>query len=213
MGIIGDIKSIFKKDAKLFLYVNVFYFGLVIVGALIAFAYPQAQLFMFNAAGQSYSAGSVNPLAGIGAAYTSGNVAYAAAVTFVTNLLLGTLVEITAISLVFPPWTLLIGAFRALLWSVMLVIPIPGIYPLANALPHYLTMLLEGEAYVVAIFAATRGIVAIGWPQKFGTDSRLKAYWKSIVDNAKLILVVIVLLAIAAIYEAWEVMYFADILK
>ncbi len=213
MGIYSDIKTIFKKDRKLFLYVNVFYFGLVFVGALIALAYPEAQLFLFNSAGQAFSSGGGSPLSSVGEAYMSGSVLYAAAVTFITNFLMGTLLEITIPSLIVPVWALLMGAIRALLWGIMLVIPVPGLYPLANALPHYLTMLLEGEAYVVAIFAATRGAVALINPEAFGTGSRLKAYWKSIVDNAKLMLVVIALLAIAAIYEAWEVMYFAGILK
>jgi hypothetical protein len=210
MKLIDDIKGIFIEDKKLFLLTNAFYFGLVIVGALIAMAAPQAQRALFDLAGSGLSSG---PLSSVGDAYLSGNVLYATAITFVTNLLLGTLIEITIPSLVFPPWALFMGFVRSLMWGIMLVVPIEGLYPIGKALPHYLTLLIEGEAYVVAIFACVRQIKAIVKPQCFGTDDRLKAYIRSIIDNGKLLLVVVLLLAMAALYEAWEVMYFAGILK
>lgn len=210
MKLVNDIKKIFIKDWKLFLGTNVFYFGLVLIGALIAIADPGIQRALFELAGAGLSSG---PLSSLGSAYQSGNVLYAAAVTFITNLLLGTLIEITIPSLIFPPWALLMGLIRSLMWGIMLIVPVEGLYPLNTALPHYLTLVLEGEAYVVAIFACVRQIKALVKPQAFGTDDRLKAYFKSIVDNGRLLLVVILLLAIAALYEAWEVMYFAGIIK
>ena len=105
------------------------------------------------------------------------------------------------------------GLIRSLMWGIMLVVPMEGIYPFGRALPHYLTLLLEGEAYVVAIFACVRQIKAIFKPKDFGTESRPKAYLQAILDNGKLLLVVALLLAISALYEAWEVMYFAGIIK
>ncbi|HEY3422405.1 MAG TPA: hypothetical protein VGK13_04540 [Methanocellaceae archaeon] len=210
MKLINDIISIFKKDWKLFLATNAFYFGLLVIGALIALADPQVQRSLFTLAGAGLSSG---PLSSVGNAYHSGSVPYAAAVTFVTNLLLGTLVEITIPSLIFPPWALFMGLIRSLMWGIMLVVPVEGLYPLGRALPHYLTLLLEGEAYVVAIFACMRQIKALLKPQDFGTDSRWKAYLRSILDNGKLLLVVALLLAVSALYEAWEVMYFAGIIK
>jgi hypothetical protein len=209
MGVYDDIKSIFKKDLKLFAIVNIIYFGMVIVGAVIALAYPDLQLSMIKAAGQSFGSGGL--LGGVGDAYSAGNIPMAALLTFVTNFFLGTLIQIVIPSLIIPFWALLMGAFRALLWGVMLVIPVPGVLPLERLAPHYLTILLEGEAYVVAIFACTRGLFALMDPKSFGTDSRMRAYWLSIKDNGKLLLVVIALLAVAAAYEAWEVTFFAGL--
>jgi hypothetical protein len=208
--IISDIREIFTKDLKLFLLTNVFYFGLLLIGALIALADPQIQRSLYDLAGSGLNSG---PLSSVGSAYHSGSVPYAAAVTFITNLVVGTLVEITIPSLIFPPWALFMGLVRSLMWGIMLVVPVEGLYPLGRALPHYLTLLLEGEAYVVAIFACVRQIKALVKPQDFGTDSRSKAYLRSILDNGRLLLVVALLLAISALYEAWEVMYFAGIIK
>jgi hypothetical protein len=209
MGLLRDIKGIFKKDFKLFAAINVIYFGTVIVGAIIALAMPDLQMSLIMAAGQTFGSGS--PLGGVGEAYMSGNIAVAAVYTFITNFFLGTLAALTIPSLILPFWAVLMGAYRALLWGIMLVIPVPGIMPLSTVAPHYLTILLEGEAYIVAIFACTRGLVALFKPKNFGTDSRLKAYWQSIKDNGKLLLIVIALLAVAAVYEAWEVTFFAGL--
>jgi hypothetical protein len=97
MKLVNDIREIFTKDKKLFLLTNAYYFGIVILGALIAIAYPQAQLFMLNAAQVGLSTG---PMSSVGSAYTSGDVLYAAAVTFVTNMFFGTIAEITLPSLI-----------------------------------------------------------------------------------------------------------------
>lgn len=209
MGLFSDIKDIFKKDLKLFVIINIIYFGTVILGAVIALAMPDLQMSLIMAAGQTFGSGS--PLGGVGEAYLSGNIAMAALYTFITNFFLGTLAALTIPSLILPFWAVLMGAYRALLWGIMLIIPVPGVLPLSTVVPHYLTILLEGEAYIVAIFACTRGLVALIRPKNFGMDSRLKAYWQSIKDNGKLLLIVIALLAVAAVYEAWEVTFFAGL--
>lgn len=210
MNPLNDVLNILKKDWKLLALVNVFYFGLVLIGAIIAIAYPQAQMDLIATTDQGFSEG---PLSSVGEAYGSGNVLQAAAVTFAVNLIIGTLAVITIPSLIFPPWAIFMGAVRSLMWGIMLVVPVPGILPIDRALPHYITLLIEGEAYVVAIFACVRQIVAIFRPKDFGADSRLKAYVNAVIDNVRLLIVVAILLAVAALYEAWEVMFFAGILS
>jgi len=210
MKLINDIREIFAKDKKLFLLTNAYYFGLVILGALSALAFPQAQRYMLDMVQTGLSSG---PLSSLGSAYTSGNVLYAAAVTFVTNLFLGTIVEITIPSLIIPVWAPIMGLIRALMWGIMLIVPVPGVLPWNNVVPHYLTILLEGEAYVVAIFACLRQIKVLFKLGSIPKEQRLKAYLATIVDNLKLLAVVALILAVAALYEAWEVMFFAGILK
>jgi hypothetical protein len=210
MKLVKDIKEIFAKDKKLFLLTNAYYFGLVILGALVALAFPQAQRYMLDLAQTGLSSG---PMSGIGSAYTSGDVLYAAFVTFITNLFLGTIVEITIPSLIIPFWAPFMGLIRALMWGVMLIVPVPGVLPWTSVVPHYLTILLEGEAYVVAIFACLRQIKVLYKMGSIPKGQRLKAYLMALADNIKLLAVVALILAIAALYEAWEVMYFAGIIK
>ncbi len=210
MKLVNDIREIFSKDRKLFLVTNAYYFGFVIVGAIVAPAFPQAQQYLL---GMTTAGLNTGPLSTLTDAYLSGNVLYAAAATFVTNLLVGTLAVITVPSLIIPIWAPFMGMVRALMWGLMLVIPVPGVLPLERVLPHYLTMLIEGEAYVVAIFACLRQVKVLMKLGSIPPEQRLKAYWGSIVDNVKLLPVVAILLAVAALYEAWEVMFFAGIIK
>ncbi|WP_174590421.1 hypothetical protein [Methanocella conradii] len=210
MKLFNDIKEILIKDKKLLLLTNAYYFGLVIAGAIIALIFPQAQLYMLDMAQTGLSSG---PLSGVASAYISGNVLYAAAVTFVTNLFLGTIIEITLPSLIIPIWAPIMGLIRALMWGIMLIVPVPGVLPFKNLLPHYITILLEGEAYVVAIFACLRQVKVLLGLGSMPKEQRLKAYLKAIVDNVKLLAMVALILAVAALYEAWEVMFFAGILK
>lgn len=209
MRLLEDIKEIFRKDWKLFVALNCIYFGAIILGALIAVAYPDAQMTMITAAGQTY--GSEGVYASVGDAYTSGNVVMAAIVTFLVNFIPGTLLMIILPSLVLPFWALLFCTFRAMIWGVMLVVPVPDVLPLSSLAPHYLTLVLEGEAYIVAMFACTRGLIALLKPKAFGADSRLQAYKQSILDTGKLLLVVALILAVAATYEAIEVIAVASI--
>ena len=213
MGLLKDIADIFRKDRKLFLYVNAYYFGLVLLGALIALAFPGAQVFLINTAGNILGGGALDPFSVIGEVYRSGNVLEAAGVTFIYNLVLGTLVEITIPSLVIPFWAPFIGAVRAVEWGIMLIIPVPGLLPLQRAVPHYLTIILEGEAYVVAIFACLRQAKVLLRLESIPADRRIKEYLAAMADNLKLLPVVALLLALSALYEAWEVMFFAGVIK
>ncbi len=208
MKIINDIREIFRKDKKLFILVNVFYFGVMLLGAAIALMSPQSQVEMLTATRQELSTGPFSPVTG---AYVSGDMLSAASITFAMNYALGTLGTITLPSLVIPIWAPIMGGIRSLAWGIMILVPVEGLYPVNIALPHYLTLLLEGEAYAIAIFACLRQVKALLRPRDFGTDSRLKAYAASIIDNARLQLVVIPILAVAALYEGWEVIFFAGL--
>jgi len=205
MGLRSDIVSIYKQDWKLFIGINIFYFGMVLIGAIIALISPATQGYLISLSSKGLSTG---PFSTVGQAYMSGAILYAAMVTFVFNFFVGTLAYITIPSIVVAPWALLLGMIRALMWGIMLVVPY-GSLTISRLVPHYLTMLLEGEGYIVAIFASVRQLVAALYPQRYGEGSRWKAYLKAVQDNIKLLIVVAVLLAISALYEAWEVPFFA----
>jgi hypothetical protein len=203
MYLVDDIVNILRKDWKLLLAVNVFYFGFLLIGGCIALLRPDIQGYWLGILAGGLKAG---PLAPVGTAIEAGKVLNLAFQIFKTNVISGTLTYITIPSLIFPPWALIIGAWRALLWGMAFVVPY-GHLTFGKLVFHYVTMLIEGEAYVVAIFASLRQLVALIRPERFGERSRLRAYGWAIIDNFKLLLVVIVLLAIGAIYEAFEVLY------
>ena len=88
-----------------------------------------------------------NPLGIAGDAYRSGNIPLAAAVTITVNFLLGSLASITVPSILVPDWVRFWRASSQLLGACFCV----SMQTLAlGMLPHSLTMLLEGEGYILA---------------------------------------------------------------
>ena len=104
-------------------------------------------------------------------------------------------------SLIFPPWILLVFGIQFFAFGIVLSVP-EMIQNPVSFLPVLGTLLLEGEAYVIAIFATMRLVEALIWPHRFGEKSAMRAYFKAVVDNAKLLVLAGIVLAVAALYEA-----------
>ena len=80
----------------------------------------------------------------------------------------------------------------------------PSFVGLSGAmLPHSLTMLLEGEAYIVAAFFGL--LVPVYLVRKAEGPGIIKRYGRALMMNVRGNLLVAIILAIAAIYEAIEV--------
>lgn len=128
-------------------------------------------------------------------------LALAAAVTFLVNFLLGSLLWITLPSAVIPGAGCLLALFRAFLWGLLLA---PTVMVLSMAmLPHSWTLLLEGEAYVLAAFFAL--LVPVYVVQESLGGGVFRRYGRALLINVKGNLVVAIVLAVAACYEAIEV--------
>jgi hypothetical protein len=72
-------------------------------------------------------------------------------------------------------------------------------------IPHSITLILEGQAYILAMVAAYIQGRAFLFPNTIGLESRVKGYVEGLKRTGKLYVLVIVTLAIAAIYEVAEV--------
>jgi hypothetical protein len=143
-----------------------------------------------------------NNLLGIaGEAYLSGNIARAAAVTFVVNFLLGALASITVPSVMVPGSGFLLASVRALLWGLLLA---PTMQRLAfGMLPHSLTMLLEGEGYILATLFGL--LIPIHAVKRSLGGNVLTRFGRVLLLNLKAQFWIALVLAVAAIYEATEV--------
>lgn len=210
MNPLRDALNVIRKDWKLFALLNLLYVFVILIGAGIAFFMPGVQRSMIQFIGSDVTYG---PLSSISHPYRAGDILMNAVSIFFDSFIVSTLAMITAPSIVMPIWAPIIGAARFFIWGVTLVTPLEGVLTFGNLIPNYVTMFIEGEAYVIAIFASVRQLVIA--LKAFDGSSRfrplLKEYIKAVFDNAKLLLLVIVLLAIAALYEAWEVPFFAGI--
>lgn len=197
MGVAGDIAGIFRKDWKLFLASNVFLFGLFALGLLAGMAIPglhQQSLELIH------RATATGPLATAEQTLSSGNILLGAWQIFTHNYFVT--VAMAAIpSLIFPPWILILFGAQFFLFGLVFSVPSILAKPVI-LLPLLGTLLLEGEAYVIAIFATLRLVEALIWPKRFGEQSVLKAYARAVIDNAKLLVLSGIVLAVAAFYEA-----------
>ncbi|MHC4132355.1 MAG: stage II sporulation protein M, partial [Planctomycetota bacterium] len=141
------------------------------------------------------------PLAAAGEAYGSGNMLRAAWVTLLINFFLGSLVSITIPSLIIPGIGIIVALFRAVMWGLLLG---PTFVRLSAAmLPHSFTLLLEGEAYIVATFFSL--LIPVYLFRKSEGPTVLQRYGKALMMNLRGYLIVLALLVIAAIYESVEV--------
>lgn len=186
------------------LWLNLVYFGAMLIGALYTAVDPGFQRTLLDAVGLGFSPGT--PLGTLGDAYRQGALVSAIALTFVVNLGIGSVLEIGVFSLVVPFGGVAFGVVRAILWGILFA-PTAGMWG-NELLPHLGTMLVEGEAYVVAML----GVWLWWWPVVTSPGRRLSAWWTGLKLQGRIYIAVAVLLAVAAIYEALEVIYLVPLL-
>ncbi|MHC4570900.1 MAG: hypothetical protein ACYS0C_02330 [Planctomycetota bacterium] len=184
----------------LFLAMHLIYFGTVLLLMLVAYHLPELQVSLL-AGIKSQVTGSSGPLAVAGRAYMSKSILRAALATFVINFSLGSLAVITVPSVIVPGAGVLIAGVRAALWGLLLA---PSFVALSSAmLLHSFTLLLEGEGYILASFFGL--LILIYLFRKAEGTSVAGRYGRALLMNVRGNLLVALVLAIAAIYEAIEV--------
>lgn len=206
MRLLQPAFDVIRQNRKAYIALNAVYYGLVILAMIYVFTNPSLQRNLLDAVGQSFAEG---PLSAVSDAYTGAQVIPAMLLTFVVNLLLGSFAEITIPSLIVPFSGLLMGVIRAVLWGLLLS---PAEPTLAGAMiPHSLTLLLEGQGYVLAMLAAVAHGRAFLWPGSVGVQGHARGYLTGLKQSAWLYVLVALVLAIAAIYEALEVIFLAPL--
>ncbi len=206
--------------------VHLVYFGLFVLGALVISQLPALNSVLMAATQGALRSKGNGVLAIAGRAYGSGNMIYAALVTFVVNFFLGSLAMITLPSLIIPGCGALLAAFRATLWGLLLA---PSQVTIAYAMmAHSGTLLLEGEGYILAAFFALLIPIYL-----FGSTAPLpksisaglsdfdpeaaekprttawSRFKQAAVLNLRANVLVAIVLVVAACYEAFEVITMA----
>jgi hypothetical protein len=72
-------------------------------------------------------------------------------------------------------------------------------------IPHSLTLLLEGQGYILALLAVYVQGRAFLWPHSVGVEGHWKGYLEGLKRTGLLYTLVTITLLAAAIYEALEV--------
>ncbi len=194
--------DIVRQHKRAYLAINVVYYGLVAVSMVFVSYYPELQEALISSVAQSFTEG---PLAGVAEAYIGGHVLQAIVLTSLFNLFMGSLLVLFAPSMVIPFAGLLMGVVRAILWGLVLAPTTPELQ--VTMIPHSGTLLLEGQGYILALLAVWVLGRAFTSPSSVGASSWRTGYVIGLKRAGSLLLLVAVVLAVAAIYEALTLIY------
>lgn len=199
-GIIGSTLEVIKRYRVLFIVVHIVFFLTGLFFMAVIYLSPQIQWYLLA----SLRMQKTGPLAIAARAYGSGNILRAAAVTFLINFPLGSFASITLPSIILPGIGVVITILRTVLWGLLLA---PTFLSLSSMmLPHSFTLLLEGHAYVVATFFAI--LIPVYLCRRIEGPTLLRRYGRAVLLNMKGSLIIIIVLMIAAIYEAIEIILY-----
>lgn len=189
-----------RKYKHLFIAMNLIYFGTVLLFMLLAYAVPELQsCFLVGVSSQIEEGSGILGIAG--EAYMSRNILRAAVTTFAINFPFGSLLCITLPSIIIPGAGVLVVGLRATLWGLILA---PSFSELSSMMvPHSVTLLFEGHGYVIAAFFGVLVLVYL-FRKSEGPNVGIR-YGRALLMNVRGNLLVIIVLVIAAVYEATEV--------
>lgn len=206
-AIVRDAISIIKQHQRAFIVLNAAFYGLVAASMLVTLVMPELQAHFKPSIDESFAKpGLFNAVAG---AYASRDLPAAMGMTFLVNLVVASFSMATLPSFVIPFVGIAVPLYRGFLWGVMFA----PIGPLAVILiPHSLTLLIEGQAYVLVAFAAYVQARMFLWPERYGLTRHRDGYRAGAVSTLKLYALVVLALAMGAIYEVIEAIYVMPLL-
>lgn len=196
MGLPGDAIAIMKREWRLLASLNALYLCVIVIGATMSLISPGLQHSMIEFTGSETISGNAGIASGPGESMA------AIALCFLRSFLINTLALITVPSIVLPLWAPIIGAARFFIWGVTYVSPLEGVPGMGRLIPEYVAMLLEGEAYIIAIFAGVRQLAVALESASISLKWALKRYIDTVGENMGLLVIIAILLAIASVYQA-----------
>jgi len=208
MNLIRRGWAIVKENWQAYIIINAVYYGLVAVFMVFAAFNQSLQVMLVKSVGAGFTSGL---FAFVGKTYGGRQVLAAMAITLVINLFLGTVLEITLPSLVVPFSGMVMGVVRAALWGLLLSPAYPPLRMLM--IPHSLTLILEGQGYILGLLAVYVQGRAFLQPGSVGVEGHWAGYIEGLKRTGWLYSLVVLLLLVAAIYEALEVIFLAPLFR
>jgi len=177
---------------------NATYFGTAVVAAAYARLNPAVQTELLSSAGEAFSpTGALGPLV---RSYTEGQLVTATALTFLVNLVLGSVMALTLPSSIVPFAGVAVGLYRACLWGILFS-PTAASAPGASSIVALPTILLEGEAYIIAML----GVWVWWWTVVRAPAGRWRAWRSGFALQARIYPAVALVLLLAATCEVLSV--------
>jgi hypothetical protein len=193
--------ALIKRHRKAFIRLNAAFYGLFALAIAVTTLAPEIQPYFKEGIDQAYMRPGIFKT--VADAYGSRNLLMAIGLTFAINLTVAFSMT-TLPSLIIPFIGILAVMHRALLWGIMFA-PIGTYRPMW--LPHALTLAIEGQAYVLAAFAAwVQGRIFLRLDQG-RMSTRFEAWKAGLTATLKLYPLILLTLIVGAVYEVFEAIY------
>ena len=201
MKLLSEPISIIRRHRRAYFLLNAAFYGLFGLAMALTLLAPELQGYFKPDIDQAYLKPGI--LRSVADAYASRNIVLAVGLTFAVNLAVAVFMT-TVPSLIIPFIGILAVLQRGILWGIMFA-PI-GPHP-AMLIPHSLTLFIEGQAYVLAGFAAyVHGRTFLRF-DRYRLSSSWEAYKAGVVSTVRIYAAVIAALLVGAIYEVFEAIY------
>ncbi len=200
MNLIKSAWGLVQEHLRVYIILNALYYGLVVIFMVYVAFNRSLQDELLQSIGEAFMTG---PLSFVGSAYINAKILAAIGATFFVNLLAGSFGTITLPSLIIPFSGILVGFYRAVLWGLILSPAHPDLRLIM--IPHFLTLVLEGQAYILTMLAAYIHGRAFLWPKTVDFERRGQGYLEGLKRTGKIYVMVVLTLLIAAVYEVIEV--------
>ena len=202
-SLVSTALAVIREHRRALLTIGLLYVALFGVGVLATALIPELRPGGLDGLGGDAPATGLSAL--ITDSYRSGNIALAALVTLGVNLISASLLQTTLPTLIVPFLGVAITLVRGLSWGVLFS-PVGADDP--GLALHYVTLILEGAAYVLVGFAAwVHGRRFVQF-RRYGFASRREGYVAGLRATLSIYVGVFVLLVVGAIYEAVTVIAF-----
>ena len=202
-SILQDAIAIIKRHKGAYIALNVIFYGVVLLSMAATLYKPELQPSTQQAFAQP---GLFKTVAD---AYASRDFFTAIVMTFLVNLVVASMAMTTLPSFVIPFLGIFAQLYRAYLWGILFAPIGPLRYTL---IPHSLTLLIEGQAYVLCAFAAYVHGRQFLWPQHYGMSSHRQGYVVGAASTLKLYSLIVAMLLAGAVYEVIESVYLMPLL-
>lgn len=202
MNLLTAPASLIRDHRRSFIALAATYISLFAVGVLVTVVVSELRPGGLGSLGGGATTTGLGQI--ITDAYRSENVALAALVTLAVNLFSASLLQTTIPTLIVPFIGVVITMVRGLSWGVLFS---PVGADDSAFLIHYVTLLIEGAAYVLVGFASWVQARMFLQPSRYGFSSRRAGYVGGLVATLQVYVWVVGLLIVGAIYEAVTVIY------
>lgn len=200
--LLQDALDIIKRHKGAYIFLNVAFYGTVLLCMAVTVCKPELQWLYKSSTDQAYAQPGL--FRSVADAYANRHLFTAVATTFLVNLVVAAIAMSTLPSFVIPFVGIFVQLYRAFLWGIMFA----PVGPLRFTLiPHSLTLIIEGQAYVLCALACYVHGRQFLWPQHYGMRSHKAGYLRGAVSTLKLYVPIAGLLLAGAIYEVIESVY------